>query len=57
VEAELRAGHTDVHGLCLALSDWSEELRLLQRLASVPPRLAHVRSGSAGLACRTRTPE
>jgi hypothetical protein len=30
IEAELRAGNPDVAGLCLALSDWSAELRILQ---------------------------
>jgi hypothetical protein len=30
VEAELLAGNPDVEGLVLALSDWSEELRILQ---------------------------
>jgi hypothetical protein len=30
IEAKLRAGHPDVEGLCLALSDWSAELRILQ---------------------------
>jgi hypothetical protein len=30
IEAELMAGNPDVQGLCLALSDWSMELRLLQ---------------------------
>lgn len=30
VEALLRAGHLDVEGLCLALSDWSAELRILE---------------------------
>ena len=29
IEAELRAGNPDLRGLCLALSDWSAELRLL----------------------------
>jgi hypothetical protein len=29
IEAELRAGNPEVEGLCLALSDWSSELRLL----------------------------
>ena len=29
IEAELLAGNPDVQGLCLALSDWSAELRLL----------------------------
>jgi hypothetical protein len=30
IEAELRAGNTDLLGLCLALSDWWAELRILQ---------------------------
>jgi hypothetical protein len=30
IEAMLVAGHPDVEGLCRALSDWSEELRILQ---------------------------
>jgi hypothetical protein len=29
IEAELLAGNPDLHGLCLALSDWAGELRLL----------------------------
>src|SRR5512147_2727823 len=29
-EAALLSGHPDVAGLCLALSDWSTELRILQ---------------------------
>lgn len=31
IEAEIRAGNPDIEGLCLALSDWSAELRLLQQ--------------------------
>src|ERR1022692_1724590 len=30
IEAQIRAGHPDLQGLCLALADWSTELRLLQ---------------------------
>ena len=30
IEAELMLGNPDVRGLCLALSDWSAELRILQ---------------------------
>jgi len=30
IEAALRGGHRDVPGLCLALSDWSAELRILE---------------------------
>ena len=29
IEMGLRAGNLDVDGLCLALSDWSAELRIL----------------------------
>lgn len=32
-EALLKNGHPDVVGLCLALSDWSAELRILERQA------------------------
>ena len=32
IEAEIRAGNRDIHGLCLALSDWSAELRILKNL-------------------------
>jgi len=30
IEAEIRAGNPDLPGLCLALSDWHAELRILQ---------------------------
>ncbi|MGA2714163.1 MAG: hypothetical protein ABSG41_13735 [Bryobacteraceae bacterium] len=30
IENQLRAGHPDVQGLCLALADWSAELRILE---------------------------
>ena len=30
IEAELLAGNPDIQGLCLALSDWHAELRILQ---------------------------
>jgi hypothetical protein len=33
IEAELRAGHRDIHGLLLALTDWNTELRLVEREA------------------------
>ena len=29
IETEIRAGNPDLEGLCLALQDWSAELRLL----------------------------
>jgi hypothetical protein len=44
---EIQAGHRDIQGLCLALLDWSAELRLLESgrgLATVAPRSAHVGS-------------
>jgi hypothetical protein len=31
LEAELLTGNADAEGLCLALSDWSAELQILQR--------------------------
>ncbi len=34
IEELLRAGHPDVHGLCLALVDWSEELRIIEEEVS-----------------------
>jgi hypothetical protein len=30
VENQLRSGHPEIHGLCLALMDWSAELRMLE---------------------------
>ena len=30
IEAEIRAGNPDLQKLCLTLSDWSAELRILQ---------------------------
>ena len=30
IEAEILSGNPDLEGLCLALSDWSAELRILQ---------------------------
>ena len=41
IEAEILAGNPDLPGLCLALSDWSAELRILEeeqrRRNEVPP--------------------
>ena len=31
MESQIRAGHPDLQGLCLALADWSAELRLIER--------------------------
>jgi len=30
IEEQLRTGHPDVLGLCMALADWSAELRILE---------------------------
>jgi TPP-dependent trihydroxycyclohexane-1,2-dione (THcHDO) dehydratase len=30
IERQILAGHPDVAGLCLALHDWAQELRILQ---------------------------
>jgi hypothetical protein len=38
IEAQLRAGHPDVQGLCLALADWSAELRILEDAEPPPDR-------------------
>ncbi len=59
IEASIRALQPDLQGLCVALADWSEELRLLRAsrgLAPVAPRLAHVRSRGDGLAYRPKLP-
>jgi hypothetical protein len=37
IEALLLAGHPDIEGLCVALSDWSAELRILEAEAEPPP--------------------
>jgi hypothetical protein len=50
VEAQIRAGHPDLQGLCLALADWSAELRLLREIAAAAPQLVRVRPGGGGLA-------
>src|SRR5438105_9673141 len=44
IEAPILAGHPDPRGLCLALADWSGELRLLQEAneATETPHLAPV---------------
>ena len=52
IEDQLRAGHPDVHGLCLALVDWSAELRILegeQRQEKPPGLNPAARSRKRGL--------
>jgi hypothetical protein len=31
IESQLRAGHPDLEGLLLTLSDWNAELRMLEK--------------------------
>jgi hypothetical protein len=48
-EQQLREGHRDVMGLCMALADWSAELRLLEEEQRRLLNLAHgARPGSPG---------
>ena len=39
IEEQIRAGNPDLQGLCLALSDWSAELRILLAEREKPPEL------------------
>jgi hypothetical protein len=47
IEAELLAGNPDVQGLCLALSDWWEELRIIEaeQRQEKPPGLSPAAKG------------
>lgn len=51
-EALLLAGHLDVEGLCMALADWSTELRILEVEAQPPGR--GIRQWEAFMAGRAR---
>jgi hypothetical protein len=31
IELQILSGHSDLPGLCLALSDWNAELRLIEK--------------------------
>jgi hypothetical protein len=48
IERSLRAGHRDLQGLSLALADWSQELRLIQREISFRARKPAAACGRAG---------
>jgi hypothetical protein len=50
IESQIRAGHPDVPGLCLALADWSAELRIVTEREK-PPGL----KPAAGLCERSGT--
>ena len=48
VEEQLRGGHPDVAGLCLALADWSAEIRILEEERR---RAEHPAAGARGDYC------
>jgi hypothetical protein len=54
IEALLRAGHPDVPGLCLALADWSAELRIVER--AIIPASKKARRGRSRAGERTYVP-
>jgi hypothetical protein len=45
IEDQLRAGHPDLQGLCLALVDWSEELRIIEAEREKPPGYVRRQTG------------
>lgn len=47
IEDQLRAGHPDVPGLCLALADWSAELRILRGACDASVEEPSAKAGSA----------
>ena len=49
IEAEILASNPDLAGLCLALSDWSAELRILEeeQKQEKPPELNPAAGGKA----------
>ena len=54
-EVALLVGHPDVEGLCLALSDWSAELRILQAEQAEHRRILEARRRGANE--KSRRPE
>jgi hypothetical protein len=48
IEASIRSGHPDLEGLCLALSDWCEELRLIEQETALNARNARLGRRLAG---------
>jgi hypothetical protein len=46
MEGQLRAGHLEVHGLCLALVGWSTELRIIDAERKKPPELNPAAKGT-----------
>jgi hypothetical protein len=48
IEALICAGHPDVEGLCLALSDWCAELRLIEQEMALKAKMpAATKAGRA----------
>ena len=61
IETEIRRGNPDLLGLCMALSDWSEELRIIEaeqrqqkrpRDAEGPPQDREIGGGDIAIAPR-----
>ncbi len=48
IELSLRDGDPDLEGLCLALADWSQELRLIQQEMDLRARKPAAACGRAG---------
>jgi len=48
IEALIRAGHPDLQGLCLALSDWCAELRLIEHEMALKAKLPAAARAGAG---------
>jgi hypothetical protein len=48
IEALIRAGHPDLQGLCLGLSDWCEELRRIDQETALKAKMpATAKAGRA----------
>lgn len=48
IEAMIVAGHRDLQGLCLALSDWCAELRLIEQEMAIETERARRSRSRAG---------
>ena len=47
IEELIRAGHQDLQGLCLGLSDWCTELRLIEREMELKAKMPAAGAGRA----------
>jgi hypothetical protein len=52
MEKLIRSGHPDLQGLCLALTDWSAELRILEAPKRKKPPGANPAAGERELRLR-----